>query len=141
MNEPIFQNGQEFVNNNRSMNENSRFPTNVMISTSGLAYDSHSIGIHTKWQHPAAVLADRLGDRIVTAFAHEQDETTSATGAADLCSHCSLSPCGGNQLVDKRRRNSRRIGASELPFFTKQPSHFGPVARFESRMHRTGDFA
>ena len=41
----------------------------------------------------------------------------------------------GNQLIDERRRDSRRIGSSQLPFLAKQSRDFVPVLGTESLVH------
>src|SRR5271165_690870 len=101
--------------------------------------EGEPLACHLEVERLSAIFADSLLDGLPFALFNQNDDAASASRAANLGRSRAVSRSHGDQLVDERRRNSRCVGAPQVPFFAHEALHVVPLLAGESAMHRLGD--
>src|SRR5271169_1583924 len=97
---------------------------------------SQPVARHLEIQRLAAILSDGFLHTFARTFFNESNHASSAAGAANLGGARTLLPRGRNQLIDKWCRDSRSVGAAQLPLCLQQTLDVVPFHLCQSAVHR-----
>src|SRR5258708_9003059 len=106
---------------------------------SSLLLDPHAAASHADRQYGSAFAFDQPGHP-VSGIGRGQEQYAPTTASAAHLSGLGAAPAShGDQPVDQRSGDTRRIAAAVGPFFAKQTSGLRPVGAFQRTPHGDGD--